>query len=48
VCFKGINVIVIAPDDRDAERGLAKEWVAAEVRCRRAVDAVLLSVQVCV
>jgi hypothetical protein len=44
-------VMVIAPDGRDAaggaERGLAKEWVAAEVRCRRAVDAVLLGMQVC-
>ena len=28
------------------ERGLAKEWAAAEVRCRRAVEAVLLTMQV--
>ncbi len=28
------------------ERGLAREWAAAEVRCRRAVEAVLLTMQV--
>ena len=63
--LKGINVIIIAADERDAaafgggtkrngnsisfrgvERGLAKEWVAAEIRYRKLASAVLLNMQV--
>jgi hypothetical protein len=53
--LKGISVIIIAADERDAaavegrggvERGLEREWVAAEVRFRRLLDAVLLNAQV--
>lgn len=47
---KGVNVIIIAPDQRDCEggfeRGLAKEWVSAEVRFRGVVAAALITLQV--